>query len=194
MRRELVVWLRLKHPTIVPLLGTANVESPFPALISQWMLSGTLYMYLEQGTITPSDKVGLVRGVADGLKYLHSQNVVHRDLHPIWNPRLADFGLATVVGDAELQLSTTTASRTLDARWRAPEVIGVNGDPERPTFKSDVYSFGGVMFFVRSQWFLQLSSTLTFLLPDHLGGHAMEREEFTSNLHCTVQRSHTCAP
>ncbi|KAG1851144.1 hypothetical protein F4604DRAFT_1308541 [Suillus subluteus] len=44
MRRELLVWLRLKHSTIVPLLGTAKVESPFPALISQWMSSGTLYM------------------------------------------------------------------------------------------------------------------------------------------------------
>lgn len=56
MRRELIVWLRLKHPTMVPLLRTAKVESPFPALISQWMPSGTLYMYLMQGTITDSVK------------------------------------------------------------------------------------------------------------------------------------------
>ncbi|KAG0691579.1 kinase-like domain-containing protein, partial [Suillus ampliporus] len=65
-------------------------------------------------------------------------------------PWLTDFGLATVTGDAELQLSMTTANRSFDARWRAPEVIGVRGDPERPTFKSDVYSFGGVMFFIIS--------------------------------------------
>ncbi|KAG1727625.1 kinase-like domain-containing protein [Suillus lakei] len=84
IHRELEVWLRLsKHPTIVPLLGIAYVESPLPALISQWMPSGTLHMYLEQGTITGSAKVELVMGVADGLKYLHSENVVHGDLHPI---------------------------------------------------------------------------------------------------------------
>jgi hypothetical protein len=60
MRRELKVWLRLsKHPTIVPLLGIAHVGSPFPALISQWMPSGTLYMYLEQGTISAFAKVEL---------------------------------------------------------------------------------------------------------------------------------------
>jgi hypothetical protein len=60
MHRELKVWLRLKHPTIVPLLGIANVDSPFPALISQWMPSGTLYIYLNEATLTPSAKVGLV--------------------------------------------------------------------------------------------------------------------------------------
>ena len=64
------------------------------------------------------------------------------------HPRLTDFGLATVVGDAELQLSTTTVTRSFDPRWRAPEVIGIEGDPEQPTFESDIYSFGGIIFFV----------------------------------------------
>ncbi|KAG1878182.1 kinase-like domain-containing protein, partial [Suillus subluteus] len=176
MRRELLVWLRLKHSTIVPLLGTAKVESPFPALISQWMSSGTLYMYLEQVTATISTKIELVSplftkitfakcssilcykaiGVADGLNYLHSENIIHGDLHPAnvliddsGNPRLTDFGLATVAGDTELQLSMTTATRTLDSRWRAPEIVGIERDPEKPSFKSDIYALGGVMFFVR---------------------------------------------
>jgi serine/threonine protein kinase len=75
------------------------------------------------------------------------------------NPRLTDFGLATVVGDAELQLNTTTAGLNLSPQWRAPEVIGIHSDDEdpiRPNFKSDVYSFGGVMFFVRFLYFLRL--------------------------------------
>ncbi|KAG1721518.1 kinase-like domain-containing protein [Suillus lakei] len=163
IRRELKVWLRLsKHPTIVPLLGTANVESPYPALVSQWMSSGTLSMYLKR-VIAVSAKVELVMGVADGLNYLHSENVVHGDLHPenvlidgSGNPRLTDFGLATVAGDAELQLSITTVTRSLDPRWRAPEIVGIEREPEKPSFKSDIYSFGGVMFFVRSRCFLQL--------------------------------------
>ncbi|KAG1724256.1 kinase-like domain-containing protein [Suillus lakei] len=171
MRRELKVWLRLsKHQTIVPLLGIAHVESPLPALISQWMPSGTLYMYLEkQGTITTSVKVKLVMGVADGLEYLHSENVVHGDLHPAnvlvddsGRPRLTDFGLATVAGDPESQLNTTTAERTFNPQWRAPEVIGIHSDdvdPVRPNFKSDVYSF------------------------DRFGGYTMEREEKPTSDH-----------
>jgi energy-coupling factor transporter ATP-binding protein EcfA2 len=161
MQRELKVWLRLsKNQTIVPLLGTANVESPCPALVLQWMPFGTLHMYLKkQGTTTALAKAKLARGVADGLRYLHSEHVVHGDLHPgnvlidgSGNPRLTDFGLATIVGDAEFQLNTTTANRSFNPQWRAPEVIGVDPEAElvRPNFKSDVYSFGGIMFFITS--------------------------------------------
>jgi serine/threonine protein kinase len=71
------------------------------------------------------------------------------------NPCLTDFGLSTVAGDVELQLTTLTAERSLGPRWRAPEVIGIEGNAERPSFKSDIYSFGGVMFFVRSTVFLR---------------------------------------
>ncbi|KAJ8580000.1 kinase-like protein, partial [Rhizopogon salebrosus TDB-379] len=153
--RELKVWLRLRHLTIVPLLGIAYVEPPFPALVSQWMSSGTLPTYLRtQVDITTSTRFLLV-SVADGLNYLHSENVVHGDLHPenvlidrSGNPCLTDFGLSTVAGDVELQLTTLTTERSLDSRWRAPEVIGIEGNAERPSFKSDIYSFGGVMFFI----------------------------------------------
>ncbi|KAG2136415.1 kinase-like domain-containing protein [Suillus clintonianus] len=158
MLRELRVWLRLSDSTnIVPLLGFARVGSisPLPALVSKWMPSGTLYVYLDKETLPASAKVKLVKGVAEGLNDLHSQNVVHGDLHPgnvlidgSGNPCLTDFGLATVVGDSELQLTTTTAAGNFNSRWRAPEVIGIDCDPGRPNFKSDIYSFGGVMFFV----------------------------------------------
>ena len=61
------------------------------------------------------------------------------------SPCIADFGLATVVGEPELQLGTTTAERTFNSRWRAPEVLGIHDDncvPERhkvypyPSFSS----------------------------------------------------------
>lgn len=62
MRRELRLWFRLRHLNIVPLLGTARVGSPWPALVYPWMPSGTLYVYLEEQatTLSASTKVGLV--------------------------------------------------------------------------------------------------------------------------------------
>jgi serine/threonine protein kinase len=93
------------------------------------------------------------------------------------NPRLTDFGLATVVGDQELQWTTTTEAREFNYRWRAPEVIGIERDkPERPTFKSDIYSLGSVMFFVRS--LLSFCGSISNPLhSDHLRGYTMERQE-----------------
>jgi len=83
----------------------------------------------------------------------HQANVLIDDSG---NPCLIDFGLATVAENPDLQWTTTTVGRILDSRWRAPEVLGIDGDPERPTFKSDIYSFGSVMFFVRPFTSLQL--------------------------------------
>ncbi|KAG1812473.1 kinase-like domain-containing protein, partial [Suillus subaureus] len=151
--RELLIWLRLKHSTIVPLLGTATVESPFPALVSKWMSSGTLYMYLEQVTATVSTKIELVSPLFTTITFAkHSSVLCYKAIganvliDDSGNPRLTDFGLATVAGDAELQLSMTTATRTLDSRWRAPEIVGIERDPEKPSFKSDIYALGGVIF------------------------------------------------
>ncbi|KAJ8596440.1 hypothetical protein M405DRAFT_856496 [Rhizopogon salebrosus TDB-379] len=72
------------------------------------MPSGTLYEYLgeQAAIITPSTRIELARGIAEGLNYLHSENVVHGDLHPgnvlidgSGNPCLIDFGLAAVIDD-----------------------------------------------------------------------------------------------
>ncbi|KAG1731478.1 kinase-like domain-containing protein, partial [Suillus paluster] len=160
MRRELAVWLKLSRSTyIVPLLGIAKVDSPLSALVSEWMSSGALNEYIEKRatTLAVSARVELAKGVADGINYLFSENVVHGNLHPgnvlidgSGHPRLTDFGLATVVGDLQLQLSTTTVTRELNPRWRAPEVLGIEQDLARPTFMSDIYSLGSVIFFIIS--------------------------------------------
>lgn len=161
LRRELMVWLKLsKSPYIVPLLGVAKFHSPLSALVSEWMPSGTLSQYLEKQAIalTPSARVELTKGVAGGVNYLRSENVVHGDLHPgnvlidgSGNPRLTDFGLATVVGDQELQWTTTIAACNFNSRWRAPEIIGIECDKaERPNFESDIYSLDSVIFFIIS--------------------------------------------
>lgn len=196
IRRELKVWLRLKHPTIVPLLGIAYIDPPLPALVSQWMSSGTLSIYLkEAAVITVYTKDRLAKGVVDGLNYLHSKNVVHGDLHPenvlidgSGNPCLTDFGLATVEGEVELQLNTTTAERSFNARWRAPEVIGIERGPERPNFKSDIYSFGGVMFFVRSLS-LQPYPNLSPLRSSREICRGKRRTRFKSASHCRIKPS-----
>ncbi|KAG1812480.1 kinase-like domain-containing protein, partial [Suillus subaureus] len=165
--RELRVWLELKHPTIVPLLGIAKVQdSLFPALISEWMSSGTLYAYLkEQGALLMASNIVRRSLLCYYFSFLmpvgsvHSRSVVHGDLHPgnvlvdgSGHPRLIDFGLATIAGDVESQLNTTTAGRSVNPQWRAPEVIGIDPEtePVRPNFESDVYSFGSVMFFIVS--------------------------------------------
>ena len=89
------------------------------------------------------------------------------------NPCLTDFGLATVVGNAELQWTTTTAEVNFNSRWRAPEVIGVDCELGRPSFKSGIYSFGNILLFVRPLSSV-CSFTLNFLHSDRLGVYSVE--------------------
>ncbi|KAG1904340.1 kinase-like domain-containing protein [Suillus fuscotomentosus] len=163
MDREVAVWLKLSESAyIVPLLGIAKFSPPgsLPALVSEWMPSGPLDQFLKKyaKTLDASARVELSKGVAGGINYLRLEEVVHGDLHPAnvlidreGNPRLTDFGLAIVVGDPELQWGTTTAARELNARWRAPEVLGIEREvAAKPTFMSDIYSLGSIIFFIIS--------------------------------------------
>ena len=102
-------------------------------------------------------------GIAEGLNYLHSSGVIHGDLKGVWiitdsvypdsrrsqsnividdfgNPRITDFGLATIVRDPNSYVSTSEdQGHTL--RWTAPEIFG----GEAATRESDVFSFGMVI-------------------------------------------------
>ena len=58
------MWLRLKHPNILPLLGTIRdpaFHSEIPALVCPWVENGALSTYLEQNNnLTVAKKVALV--------------------------------------------------------------------------------------------------------------------------------------
>ena len=107
--------------------------------------------------------------VANGLCYLHSHNVVHRDLkgvrdcsesHPITvltsdqpnilvdadgRARIMDFRLATVAIDVNFEPSPSD-QRVGSEQWSAPEVLLKN---ERTSKKTDIFSFAMVMIEVR---------------------------------------------
>ncbi|KAG8919014.1 hypothetical protein FRC00_011844, partial [Tulasnella sp. 408] len=80
MMRETSIWGKLDHPNIVPLRGYSLEEDGTPAIVSRWMDNGDVLTYLAKHLF--ADRRKLVRQVAEGLLYLHSQSppVVHGDL------------------------------------------------------------------------------------------------------------------
>ncbi|KAJ6524266.1 kinase-like domain-containing protein [Mycena vulgaris] len=153
--REALVWQRLQHKHVLPLIGIDRESFPSSlCMVSPWMKHGTVLKYLtEHGR---DDLLKMLLQIAEGLGYLHSMNVVHGDLRGTnilvsddWNACLADFGLTTVL-DAT---STTTAALTSTAhhagstRWFAPELIQPTSfgcDRFTRTPSSDVYAFACV--------------------------------------------------
>ncbi|KAJ8581641.1 kinase-like protein [Rhizopogon salebrosus TDB-379] len=153
--RELGNWARLMHENILPLLGTAGhvyATHGCDAWVCPWMENGTLETYLgKYSAMALPQKLRLLRDVAAGLRYLHSENVAHADLTDRnilvdINGRavVADFGLSFRLSD----LSENSHSVTPTARWMAPELTAAEG--HRPTKESDMYSFGTIMNYVLS--------------------------------------------
>ncbi|KAF8163913.1 kinase-like domain-containing protein, partial [Mycena galopus ATCC 62051] len=144
--REALVWQRLRHVYIVPLIGI-DTESfpPSLCLVSPWMKNGTVNTYLKgrEGDTRQRTVDRLIREIAQGLAFLHDEGVVHGDLRganilvsDAGNASLTDFGLTVLVD--------TSASQTRISggcvRWMAPETF----ENLPRTQASDIYAFACV--------------------------------------------------
>ncbi|KAJ7107553.1 kinase-like domain-containing protein, partial [Mycena epipterygia] len=98
--REAIVWRGLRHQFILPLIGIDRQMFPSSfCMVSPWMKNGTVLKYLRDRGHGDVDRLG--SETAQGLEYLHAQNIVHGDLRGTNilisddnSACLSDFGLA----------------------------------------------------------------------------------------------------
>ncbi|CAD5188729.1 unnamed protein product [Musa acuminata subsp. malaccensis] len=143
---EVAFLSRLYHPNIVQFIAACK-KPPVYCIITEYMSQGTLRMYLhkkEPYSLSTETILRLALDISRGMRYLHSQGVIHRDLksHNLllndeMRVKVADFGtscLETQCRESKGNMGTY--------RWMAPEMI-----KEKPyTRKVDVYSFGIVLW------------------------------------------------
>jgi serine/threonine protein kinase len=167
LRREVAVWIKLRHAHVLTLHGTVSGFGPLPALVSEWMYNGALDGYLACTCLTVEQKLKLLKQVVHGLSYLHEQQVVHGDLTSTnvlidrnGDAYLADFGLSVILVESDnLDYKSYSCGAI---RWLAPELIGLpelesipNGSDDniafpKPNSQSDVFSLGCIMLQVFS--------------------------------------------
>ncbi|KAF8810368.1 kinase-like protein [Phlegmacium glaucopus] len=132
-------WSNLSHDNLVPLLGISMDFGRFPAVVTSWTTNGLLSEYIKSDE--EYDKMELVVGVARGVAYLHSEDIVHSDIRgssflvdELGKARLADPGLLSILTNSPSISSGTMVSY----RWMAPELL--KNSSAKATFATDVYS------------------------------------------------------
>ncbi|KAH9549276.1 hypothetical protein CY35_10G009300 [Sphagnum magellanicum] len=173
VQKEARLQARLQHPNVVQFIGYAAKESQH--MIVSELMSKDLRSYLDEtvhkGQTRPplSLLLDIMLQIAEPMKYLHENGMMHRDLKannilinvveskelcisPSVQVKLTDFGFSKL----NLVDSRFTSPQTGGTLWRAPEVFEDKQNIEKYTKAADVYSYAMVFFEVltgNTPWF-----------------------------------------
>ncbi|KAL6268889.1 hypothetical protein ACE6H2_025800 [Prunus campanulata] len=142
-RQEVSIWHKLDHPNITKCIG-ATTDTDSASVITEYLSGGTLKAFLIQHRkkkLPLKTVKRLAVDLAKGLSYLHSKNIVHRDvktenvlLDKDGRVKIADFGVARLEASNLVEMTGYTGT----PGYMAPEVL----ESKPYNRKCDVYSFG----------------------------------------------------
>lgn len=145
--REMRITAQLRHPGIVALLDTGDVDG-VPYYTMPFVEGETLAQRLAREKQLPlPDALSIMRELADALAYAHTAGVLHRDIKPAnvllsgGRALLADFGIARAV-DVGTESLTESGIAVGTVEYMSPEQGVAEGIDQR----SDIYALGCVLY------------------------------------------------
>ena len=153
--REVAFLRSLSHGNVLRFIGVLYKDKKLH-LLTEYIAGGTLRELIHDADLTLrwERRLGFARDISAGMTYLHSMNIIHRDLNSQnclvkdnGTVVVADFGLARVIS-SNRRLSSGSTSKKRDRRkrytvvgnpyWMAPEMMKGKEYDE----KVDLFSFG----------------------------------------------------
>jgi hypothetical protein len=155
---EAQLFARLRHPNVVRFIAYV-VDKDQHVIVSE-LMQMDLRKYLDEFNkggdgsargLPLFEAVDIMLQIAQGMRYLHDERMMHRDLKSKnvlvrvsssgLQVKVTDFGLAKLTDNS--RYTTRDVGTT---RWRAPEVFEDDNNPGKYKKSADVYSFAMVFF------------------------------------------------
>lgn len=148
--REARVLGKLKHPNIVTLYEHGESGGYF-YLLMEFIDGVNLRQAMSAGRFSPEQALAIVPAICDALQSAHALGVWHRDIKPEnilldrdGRVKIADFGIARILGDPERNFTLTRTGGLLgSAAYMAPEQ---HEKPHDVDHRADIYSLGVVIY------------------------------------------------
>jgi serine/threonine protein kinase len=149
MLQEARASAKLRHPNIVAVFEVDS-DQRRPFVVSELIDGKNLADKIAEGPMESKFAATIIRDVARGLAYAHSEGLIHRDVKPQNilidgdnRPQVTDFGLAVDRND-EQQRESAAYSRAGTLAYMAPEQAGVGASSVGPAV--DQYAIAATLF------------------------------------------------
>ena len=164
LSREVNIIAQIRHPSILKFIGYSPTDfnnKKRPVIISELSKRGTLQELLtrerQQENIPEWDdtkRLILMYGIAAGMSYLHSHNILHRDLTPesiffdeYFYPKIGNFGLCTRSHTLESMTFQSKSGVKGKPTYSSPEILQMNEYSKA----GDVYSYSLIVYEVMTK-------------------------------------------
>lgn len=157
--KEVAVLRSLQHKNVLKFVGVLYKDQKLH-LLTEYIPGGTLKDFIHNHSVDVPWllRINFARDIASGMAYLHSRDIIHRDLNSnnclVRNDKtvvVADFGLARIMLDRQSARLQAKGSRRLERKkrytvvgnpyWMAPEMMLHMKYDE----KVDIFSFGIIL-------------------------------------------------
>ncbi len=148
--REARALAGLKHARILTVHDFGEREGLY-YLVTEFVEGMNLRQLMDMGELSPDEALRVTPQICEALQFAHDHGVVHRDIKPenllidlSGEVRIADFGLARIVGENASGPALTRSSQVLGTpQYMAPEQWR---DGQNVDHRADIYAVGVVLY------------------------------------------------
>lgn len=148
--REARALAKLNHPHIVTVHDFGETSGQY-YLVMEFVDGVNLRQAMQAGKLTPEQALQIVPQIWEALQFAHEEGIVRRNIKPEnilidkrGRVRIADFGLARLLGQSEAEPTLTGAHQVMGTlRYMAPEQMQGSRDIDH---RADIYSLGVVFY------------------------------------------------